>query len=284
MKQLLISFLFFLFYCTSFSGNKLLYKQEKDSVQYYYNQANNPKTTSSLIKAYVFFKNEVDRCISQKDTLLSIRYLRLKAIVEYKLGDYYACETTAVTALDLIKSLPKSEFTTESTVGIYNQLGRVYMELLDYESALKYYTEALKIAKKQSNKTIIKNNIGLVYLEQKHLEKAEKEFVEVYKLSKSFNDKKDIARALDNLGYVQFKLHRPKSLEKLNEALKLRIEIDDNDGAYSSYKNLALFYKENNAIEKANLYADKAYKVAKKIKQYVLHRRCTINHCVFKFK
>lgn len=264
MKNLIIVFLFVLFSSISFGVNRPLQKLDIDSVTYYYNEANNPKTTSSLIKAYMFFKNEADKSLSKKDTLLAIRNLRLKAIAEYKLGDYYACETTAVATLNLIKNLPESDFTTESTVGIYNQLGRVHMELLDYNSAINYYNKALKIANKPNNVAIIKNNIGLIYIEQQYFEKAERVFLDVYKRSKSFNNKKDIARALDNLGYVQFKLQKPQALQNLTEALNLRLEIEDFDGAYSSYKNLSLFYK-NHDLVKATFYADKAYEVANKI-------------------
>ena len=264
MKQLLISFLFFLFFNISFGDNEHLQKQDLDSVNYYYYETNNPKTTSSLSKAYIFYKNEANKYISLKDTLQAIRNLRMKAIIEYKLGDYYACETTAVATLNLIKNLPKSDFTTESTVGIYNQLGRIHMELLDYNSSINYYNKALKIAKKQSNVNIIKNNIGLVYIEQQYFEKAERVFLDVYKRSQSFNDKKDIARALDNLGYVQYKLHKPQALQNLTEALNLRLEIEDYDGIYASYKNLSMFYKDHDLV-KATFYANEAYEVAKKI-------------------
>src|SRR5690606_192858 len=90
-------------------------------------------------------------------------------------------------------------------------------------------------------------------------------FLSAYKNSLLSDDKKEKARALDNLGYVQHKLNREASLEKLNEALKMRVEIEDNDGIYSSYKNLSQYHKDKNDLDKASSYANKAYLAAKKL-------------------
>src|SRR5690606_36245066 len=266
MKQLLISFLFFVV-CNNYGycKNRPISYQTCDSLSYYYYLVDNPKTSSSLTKAYVFFNKQIDKSLEQKDTISSINYLRLKAIIQNKLGDYYGSETTAVRALDLVEHLPVNDFTQESKMGIFNQLGRINSELLNYETALEYYNKALSIAQKPITASIIRNNIGLIYLEQLNYEKAEKEFLSAYKNSLLSDDKKEKARALDNLGYVQHKLNREASLEKLNEALKMRVEIEDNDGIYSSYKNLSQYHKDKNDLDKASSYANKAYLAAKKL-------------------
>lgn len=265
MKHIVVSFLFFIFCNYAFCKANLNNAQKKDSLQYYYSLANNPKTSLDLANAYVFFNKKKEESIKRNDTITTINHLRQLAIIQNELGDYYGCETTIVLALKYLDALKVNEFSTQSKVGLYNQLGRLYLELLDYEASLKYFNEGLKITKSKDNINIIKNNMALVYMKQLNFELAEKQLLEVYKNSVSIENPEQLARALDNLGYVQSKLSRPEAIEKLNKALKTRIEIQDKSGTYSSYKHLTQFYKDRNDIDKALYYANKALNIAKSI-------------------
>lgn len=265
MKQLLMSFLFFLLYNYNYCTSKHILIQGIDSLEYYYNLANNTKTNSSLIDAYIFFNKKAVESLVSKDTLSAIYHLRQVSIIQNNIGDYYGSETNAVKALDLLENLNSTDFKTENKIGIYNQLGRIYTELLDLKMAMKYYNEALKITTDPSKINIIRNNIGLIYIQQSDYEKAEKEFLEIYQMSAPLSDIKQTARALNNLGFVQFKLNREDALDNLNQALQLRIDIEDVTGIYSSYKNLFLFYQNKKDIEAATFYADKAYQTAKSL-------------------
>lgn len=263
MKQSLVLVLFF---CALnfnvFAKNQLL-KHQTDSVTYYLNLSNNPKTGTSLVKSYVFFKNEFTKNMVLQDTVSAINNLRQLSIIQFSLGDYYGSETNNVLALELLENITDERFSLESKVGIYNQLGRIYNNLLNYDEAIKYYKKALDFAKNQNHINIIRNNIGLIFIEKRDYLKAEKEFLSIYQNSLSFNNKNQIARALDNLGFAQFKLKKPEALANLEKALELRLKIKDVLGLYSSYKNLSVFYKENGDVKKAKLYAKKAYGTAK---------------------
>lgn len=265
MKQLLMSFLFFLLYNYNYCTSKHTLIQEIDSLEYYYTLANNPKTNSSLIDAYIFFNKKAVESLVSKDTLSAIHHLRQVSIIQTNIGDYYGSETNAVKALNLLENINSTNLKTENKIGIYNQLGRIYTELLDLKMAMKYYNEALKITTDPSKINIIRNNIGLIYIQQSDYEKAEKEFLENYQMSAPLSDMKQTARALNNLGFVQFKLNREDALDNLNQALQLRIDIEDVPGIYSSYKNLFLFYQNKKDIEAATFYADKAYQTAKSL-------------------
>ena len=262
---MLVSFCFFVFSCHTFGITKLNLLQEKDSLQYYASIVNKPASTLSLAKAYQFFNKQKDASIKSHDTIKAIGHLRQLAIIQHELGDYYGCETNIVLALKLLDGLKVSEVTNESKVGLYNQLGRVNMILLNYDYAINYYNKGLKLTKLPTYINIIQNNMALVYIEQLNFKRAEKLLTEVYENSLTQGDAEQTARALDNLGNVQSKLARPEALDNLKKALKMRLDINDNYGVYSSYRHLKEYYKDKNNIAKASFYANKAYEAAKTV-------------------
>lgn len=260
-----LSFLFFLFssYCFCSTNHSI---QEKDSLSYYYNLANHPKTPSSLTKAYVFFNKKKEESIFLKDTLSTIKHLRQLAIIKFELGDYYNSETTVVEAIRLLDHLKNRSFVDKSKVGLYNELGRINKELLNYPMALKYYDKALNLVKSKINNNIINNNIALVYIDQKNYPLAENQLKKTYQNSLNTGDSIKISRALSNLGYVQSKLKRRNALGKLLKALEIRISVDDTKGKYSSFKYLYEYYKDRQDTLSALRYANKGYECAKSIK------------------
>ncbi|UKM65463.2 tetratricopeptide repeat protein [Flavobacteriaceae bacterium GSB9] len=240
-------------------------KQQIDSTSYYSNLANNPKTSTSLVQSYVFFNKAFEKNIRSKDTISAINSLRQLSIIQFGLGDYYGSETSAVEALKLLSSISDKKILSQSKVGLYNQLGRIYNMLMEYNEAIKYYKKALKHTTNQGYINIIRNNIGLIYLDQSNYTRAESEFLEVYKNSIPLKDKKQTARALDNLGLAQLKLNKQEALHNLQDALQIRLKIDDSKGLYSSYKNLSTYFKAKDDKNTANHYAKKAYEAAKKL-------------------
>ncbi|TGV02433.1 tetratricopeptide repeat-containing sensor histidine kinase [Flavivirga rizhaonensis] len=264
MKYTILSFLFFFVVKNGF-GAKVINSRQLDSLSYYSHMANNPTTDSSLIKAYAFYERKKNESIESNDTGSTIRHLRQIAIIQNELGDYFGAEISVVEALKLLETIKDSKNVINNKIGLYNQLGRIYLALLDYEEAIRYFDEGLKIAKLKDYINIIQNNKALVYIRQHRYELAENEFLKVYKNSLLQDDKKQLSRALDNLGFVQSKLNKPEGLEKLMSALKQRIAIKDNAGIYSSYKHLAEIYEDRGDLEKVTYYAHKGYEVAKTI-------------------
>lgn len=93
-------------------------------------------------------------------------------------------------ALDLIGQEPKWR------VNSLNSLGNIYLTLRNYDSALKYFQEALQLQQTISPSipdklAMLVNNIGLVFLEQKKYDEALAKFQEVFAMQKdSFPEKK----------------------------------------------------------------------------------------------
>ncbi|WP_372756162.1 tetratricopeptide repeat protein [Mariniflexile sp.] len=238
----------------------------KNSTTYYASIANNPELSLSLANAYKFFNKKKDECLKKHDTINAINHLRQLAIIQNELGDYLGCETNIVHALKLLNQLKETEITNESKVGLYNQIGRLNLILLKYETSLDYFKKGLKIAKHPRHINILQNNMALVYIKQLNFELAEKILAEIYEKSKTqVGAEQTTARALDNLGNVQAKLGRPVALDNLKKALKMRLEIKDNYGLYSSYSHLKEFYSDKKDVNKAVFYANQAYDVAKTV-------------------
>jgi tetratricopeptide (TPR) repeat protein len=233
---------------------------------YYYNLANNPKTSSDLPRAYKFYIKLKEQNLIKRDTFQAIQNLRQIAIIQYKWGDYYASEASVVNALKLLDKINTNDSTViEAKIGLYNQVGRIYRALLKYESAIEYYNKALLIADSQDKVNTIRNNLALIYRDQQKYNLAEKELREVYESSVDVGNIIKTARALDNLGFVRSKLNDPQSLQNLLKALDIRLSNNDTSGLYSSYKHLSIYHKDRNEKDKALHFATKALEVAKKI-------------------
>ena len=264
MKKIQRSFLFFL--VTSiymgFPSLKEVSGQKKvDSTAFYYRLATNQKNSNDLIAGYRYFSRQKEISFSKKDSIQAVYTLRLLAITQHKLGAFYESEATAVTAISILNKLKQTDKTREPFIGLYNHLGIIYSELRNYKKALEYYDKVLALATEPNHINTILNNKAYIYLQQEKYQKANIEFTKIYNSSLKLKDEKQIARALSNLGFVQFKLKHPEALSNLEEALKIRKKINHISGMYSSYIYLTEYYKDYKQDTKALLYANRAYKI-----------------------
>ncbi|GGK16666.1 hypothetical protein GCM10007962_08690 [Yeosuana aromativorans] len=265
MKIALISFLFFIVKTDFCYANINRSYQVKDSLSYYYQVANNPKNSSNLSDAFRFFNLKKKESLKANDTLSIIYFLRQIAIIQYKLGDYHGSEVSVVETLKYLSKDKESPSINEHKVGLYNQLGRIYMELSDYETAIKNFDTALSFTDNESEINIINNNKALIYISQNKYELAEEEFLKVYRNSFNKNDIRQTSRAIDNLGFIESKLNRPKALENMLLALQIRKTNNDYEGMYASYKHLMEYYKDRDDFKSSKYYGDKSYNIAKSI-------------------
>ena len=269
MKLATITFLFFYsFFSSIYATNERAQEQNTDSLRYYYNLANYPKTSSDLPKAYKFYINLKNENLRKKDTLQAVQNFRQIAIMQNNWGDYYASESSAVEALKLLDNFHLNDSTiTEAKLGLYNQVGRISHALLKYDSAIDYFNKGLEVASSQEDINIIINNKALVYRDQGNYKQAELEFTKAYKNSLKLNDSVTTSRVLNNLGLVRSKLNHPMALDNLLGALNIRLKYSDVSGSYSSYKNLSIYYSDRDNNDKALSYANMALTAARKTNQ-----------------
>lgn len=292
MKKLKLHPLFYaLFFYLIFGGSIIFAQQNQDSLNHYYAKANQPQTHDDLPEAYKYYRNLRGIYLKKRDTLGLVGNLRQIAIIQFNLGSYYESESTAIEALRLLDAYSKEDAANENRVGLYNQLGRVYRALRDYDVALDNYKKALQFESRPKNLNIIQNNIAVVYKEQGNYPLAEKNLEEIFKNSSIVNDSVQWARTMDNLGFVKSKRNKEDGKPLMEKALALRIKLNDLQGIYSSYRHFTEYYADRKNKLTAKLYADKALETAQKINStsYIEDALSHLveleeNHTVLKYK
>ncbi|MDY0780963.1 tetratricopeptide repeat protein [Tenacibaculum sp. IB213877] len=263
MKKLRISFLFLF---SLFSGFNFCWSQAEkpnDSLRYYYDLFYRTEEKSEIILAYKYYDKHKEWSLKNNDTITAIQDLRFITIIQKKLGAYNNAEASAVEALRLLDLLNTTNTTKEARIGLYNDLGIIYRNARNYNKALEYYEKSLALTEAPKHKNILLNNIGYIYKEQKEYKKAFNFFTEVYQKSLKSNDKKQIARALSNLGYVKAKLNYEDAYNNLLEALEIRKKQEYLPGIIASYLHLSEYHKDRNQKQKALLYANKVLAIGK---------------------
>ncbi|HKO77813.1 MAG TPA: tetratricopeptide repeat protein, partial [Flavobacterium sp.] len=169
-------------------------------------------------------------------------------------GDYSGSETSTTEAISFFDKLSKSYY----RCAVFNVLANNYQRLYDYENAVQYYQQSLKLAEDELQKTILKNNIAVVYLEQQNYHKAILILLPLSLKKETLENKENYARILDNLGFCYFRLKNLKSLPFLKQSLQIRESIKDNIGLTKSYIHLSEYYKSKDP-QLSNSYSKQAY-------------------------
>jgi signal transduction histidine kinase len=263
MKSVHNSFLFFCFYTIFVGFSHVVAQEQEDSYSYNRDLILNPKNSTDLTSAYSFFENRIQKNLEAKDTISAIQDLRLVAIGQFDLGLFYDSEISAVKALRLLDNLKVSEVTVEAKMALYNQLGKLYRKLANYDFALEYYNKSLALAERSSDSITIMNNRANIRVDQLQFELAIEDLEIVYQNSLTNKSVKNRNRALSNLGFAQSKVDHPDAFSNLETALNARLANEDTKGTYSSYAHLTEYYLDRNEKDNALTYANKAFEVAK---------------------
>lgn len=234
-----------------------------DSTLYFSENVVNPKHKDDLIAAFDYFTKVKDQNLKASNYTHAVYNLRQIAIIQYKLGFFYDSEGTAIEALKLVDNLPEDSTTTESRIGIYNQLGKIYSQLLEYDKAITYYQKALDLVTAKHHQIILKNNIGYALIKSGKLNQALSEFEDLHNALADVQDPKEKARILNNYGVVKGKLHQPDALKYLLQGLAMREALQISSEVVGSYMDLSKYYSETGDTIQAEKYARKAFVLAK---------------------
>ena len=209
-----------------------------------------------------YYSDKKEKDLKRKDTLNAINDLRLMAMGQFKIGSVYDSENTVTEALSLIDSYSQKDTLTEKRKALYNQLGSIYRESKNYDKALEAFDSALGLSKTLLDSIFLFNNKANIYKDSGKYQKAADQLDFAYKKAEGNLDRLSVATILDNLGYVQSKLGNPQALPNLERALQIRESHNSMSGLYSSHKNLAKYYFDRGNKEKAQLFANEAYRNA----------------------
>ncbi len=151
-------------------------------------------------------------------------------------------------AIEQYNSMPK-------TAVIYNKIGIAYHQLLDLNTATRYYKKAVKANPSYSEAV---NNLGTIYYAQKNYGGATRQYQKAIKL------KPDSASYYSNLGTAYFARKKYKeATEAYQEALKIDPEVFD------SRSSFGIVMQERTVEERAKYY----YYLAKCYAQAGLNER-----------
>ncbi len=261
MKTSSVSFPFLLGVLPLFLVSFLGHAQKPEERRVYFNKIAHPQTDTDLIDGLTYYTDILSYDTDAKDTLNMIYDYRMMAVAYHHLGDYYAAENTIIEAFQFMDTFPEKKTLQENRTGLYNQLGKVYRKLYDYDKALQTFDDALAYATQTTDSITIITNKGNIYTEHEQFPQAFETYTKALSKIQPQHPPSIRARILNNYGFASQKLYR-NGLPYVQQALALREELQDLGGLYESYETLALLYKDLENLPEAKAYANKAYETA----------------------
>lgn len=140
---------------------------------------------------------------------------------------------------------------------LYNNIGIIYDETKKYDSAERYYSEALGLTEKLDHaheaRANILNNIGTLHVDRGDVDEAYSYYLQAMELRKKNNNKLGLARSYNNLGeyFVRHKYDAAQAEAYLNDAIVLSEEIGSLQTLNSSSQLLYELYSTEEQYEKA---------------------------------
>lgn len=140
---------------------------------------------------------------------------------------------------------------------ISSKIANVYRKTNNYPASLKIYLNVLKIAKSQDNlelQGITHNNIGILYRQVGEYDSAISHYFEAIDLKMQF-DPKAAGNSYTNIGLIKIRLQEYEEAQKyLQKALEIDIEQNDNWGIANNRAAIGMVYMEQDNLKEAKRY------------------------------
>ncbi|WP_289663690.1 tetratricopeptide repeat-containing sensor histidine kinase [Flavobacterium panacagri] len=170
-----------------------------------------------------------------------------KANLQFNEGDYFESEISVFKALRILK---EEKNVNDLLYDCYNLLGLLYNEREEYQKALDFHYNALKIVKDKSMPAEFQlqatslNNIGYVNLKKENYRAAKMYFQKALNEDNLYKQNKELyAIVLDNLAYSKFRLRETKDLFiQFDNALKIRDTLGLKSGVVLSKLHLSEYF------------------------------------------
>ncbi len=176
----------------------------------------------------------------QKDTLLASTFNELTW--QYRSVDREKAIEYGKKAIDLATKLNYSK----SLAQAFNDLGIIFFDKENYDTAINLYEKAIDIRKKLNDDLGIAklhNKIGIVYQKQGVFDKALENQFEALRLFEKEKNDFGISYSLNNIGILNQNLGAfDKAIEYHKKSLAIKEKIKDRIGAAGSLVNIANIY------------------------------------------
>lgn len=157
----------------------------------------------------------------------------------------------------------------------YNDLGIIYYDKEDYDSALYLYNTSLKIRtqlKDDLGIARLHNKLGIVFQKQGLFEKALEHQLSALTLFEKENDERGISYSLNNIGIINQNLGRyTEAVQYYERSIKIKEELGDKYGLASTFVNIANICQINKNYSDAEAYYKEAVKITRELgdKEYL---------------
>ncbi|MNQ11462.1 Anaphase-promoting complex, cyclosome, subunit 3 [compost metagenome] len=266
--QILISVLFLLVIPTSCEKEIPAVKKRADNtaeIKKLTIIADNDFDQNEYLKAYKNYLTIIHLSDPKKNRIDYVDALISIALIQQFEGNYLESEATATKVLPQLKYLKKPRFAWET----YKIISENYSATNDYDNALIYAKKAYNLHASPRRKANALANIALVYMYQGEYKKAIKIYTQLTTSGYYGNKKKtnsledyeviDYAVMRNNIGISYANLNDSRALAYYQEALKIRLKLNDRQNLPDSYSNLSDYYLSSNPVL-AKKYAETAYK------------------------
>jgi len=236
-----------------------------DSITFFANKVLKPTHSDDLLQSYGFFERQNNRAEQAADTLTQIYSQYMLSLITTDMGLVFESEQYLVQNLVLIDAFSAHHSREEDYLRIYNQLGRLYRQLQNPAQSISYYSKGLKYAPKDSDSIVLLNNIGILYNDLHRRDSAKAYYQKAYQLSLNTTDTLQYARVLTNWFMLEAFDGNEYAVDSLLKAARLRQQLGDTKGLYSSYRNLTEVFLNGKQPMTAQRYADSALRLARQI-------------------
>lgn len=210
-------------------------------------------STGKVDSAFFYFY-EVTK--SPADSLIKAMSYGYMAEIQQAVGDFLNVQENAIIGIKLLKG-DTSVNERYCRASLYNNLGRSYVGLKNYDEAIKYYRQALMIPTDDENQNTYRNNMAVALREKGNFKEALDSFLSI--TLDPHETKRALARRTTNLASLKWKADPTfNPLPDLHNALNIRINEEDDFGITASYNHLSAYYQANNK-DSALFYANRMY-------------------------
>lgn len=201
--------------------------------------------------------------IIERYNITSVDYL-LNIAREKKIHNFDSAESILLTANQLADSLKQ----TQNQVNALLLLGKLYFDNAYFENAEEIFNKILKDFRDDlTNEQYanVKHTLGLIHMRFNNYDKAINFIQEALLYYEQQNNKKEIARALKDIGGFYYYLGNENlALDNFQKSLLMCRELNDSDGIARSYNNIGLIFKDKGNSVLALEYLDKALEIKRK--------------------
>lgn len=175
--------------------------------------------------------------------------------------------------IDSLYKLGKSEKNIRKKLLLFNECIANGWYYGDYDKAIRYGNESLKLAhkyKQDSIASLMDNNIGIAYDYKGDYPQALAHFFKALRVAERIKDRNSEAYILSNIGLIYNNQEQyEKALQYHQKSLKIRREMKFQKGIAASVNNLAIVFMNQEKYEKAIHYYHESLAIDLELKDSV---------------